>query len=61
MAVRELALSSDLKSHIDYHKGHRSDQLYVADGTKEIFEMVLQEVLNIMQPFYEEKIDYTMR
>ena len=26
--------------------------------TKEIFEMVLQEVLNIMQPFYEEKIEY---
>ena len=47
MAVRELALSSDLKSHIDYHKGHRSDQLYVPDGAKEIFENLLaKEITN---------------
>ena len=46
MAVRELALSSDLKLHTDYHKGHRSEQLYIADGTKEVFESLLGETIN---------------
>jgi hypothetical protein len=41
MDVREFALSTDMKMHEDYHKGNRTDEIYIAKGTKERFEDLL--------------------
>tara|TARA_R100000808_G_scaffold8266_1_gene23481 strand:+ start:17684 stop:18592 length:909 start_codon:yes stop_codon:yes gene_type:complete len=41
MKVRELALRTDMIQHEDYHKGNRTDETYIAEGTKEAFENLL--------------------
>lgn len=40
-AVRNFALSLEYKEHKDYFKGRRTDNSYFVDGTKEIFESLL--------------------
>ena len=41
MKVREFALRTDMVEHQDYHKGSRTDETYIAKGTKEAFETLL--------------------
>jgi hypothetical protein len=40
--VREFALTKNFHYHVEYHKGKRTDEVYLFDGLKESFENILQ-------------------
>lgn len=41
-SIREFALTKQFQYHVEYHKGKRTDEVYLFEGLKECFENILQ-------------------